>query len=103
MGFGLGVYVTDIQGLPYIQFLAAGLVASSTMFAVSYEMTYDSFTRMNYHKTFHAMVATPVSMDDVVMGEMIFGTFKGLLYGGVFFSVTLLFGLVQSPFALLLP
>jgi len=54
MGFGLGVYVTDIQGLPYIQFLAAGLVASSTMFAVSYEMTYDSFTRMNYHKTFHA-------------------------------------------------
>ena len=103
MGFGLGVYVNNVQGLPYIQFLAPGLVASSTMFAVSYEMTYDSFTRMNYHKTFHAMVATPVSMEDVVMGEIIYGTFKGLLYGSVFFTVTLLFGLVKSPWALLLP
>lgn len=103
MGFGLGAYITTIEGLPYINFLAPGLIASSAMFSTAYEMTYDSFTRMNYHKTFHAMVATPVSMDDVVMGEIIFGTFKGVLYGTVFLTVTLLFGLVKSPLALLVP
>lgn len=103
MGFGLGVYVTKIHGLSYINFLAPGLIASSAMFSTSYEMTYDSFTRMSYQKTFHAMVATPVSMDDVVMGEMLYGTFKGVLYGMVFLLVNLVFGLVESPMALLVP
>lgn len=103
LGFGLGVYVEEIQGLPYINFLAPGLVASSAMFSTAYEMTYDSFTRMSFHKTFHAMVATPVSMDDVVMGEMIYGTFKGVLYGLVFLLVNYLFGLVKSPLALFVP
>lgn len=103
MGFGLGAYITKVNGLSYIEFLAPGLVASSAMFATTYEMTYDSFTRMNYHKTFHAMVATPVGMDDVVMGEITFGTFKGVLYGTVFLFVILLFGLVKSPLALLVP
>lgn len=103
MGFGLGVYITKIHGIPYINFLAPGLIASSAMFSTTYEMTYDSFTRMSYHKTFHAMVATPVSMDDVVMGEIVYGTFKGVLYGTVFLFVTLLFGLVKSPLALLVP
>ncbi|PKM80622.1 MAG: ABC transporter permease [Firmicutes bacterium HGW-Firmicutes-14] len=103
MGFGLGVYVSKINGLSYIEFLAPGLIASSAMFSTCYEMTYDSFTRMNYHKTFHAMAATPVSMDDVLMGEIIYGTFKGMLYGTVFFMITFLFGLVKSPLALFVP
>lgn len=103
MGFGLGVYVSQIEGMSYISFLAPGLVASSAMFSTCYEMTYGSFTRMSHQKTFHGMVATPVSMDDVVMGEIIYGTFKGVLYGMVFFLVVALFGLVKSPLALLLP
>ena len=103
MGFGLGIYVADIKGLPYIEYLGPGLIASSAMFSTCYEMTYDSFTRMNYHKTFHAMVATPVSMDDVIMGEMLYGTFKGMLYGSVFLVITFMFGLVKSPWALLVP
>lgn len=103
MGFGLGVYVTQVQGLSYIEFLGPGLIASSAMFATSYEMTYGSFGRMSFQKTFHAMVATPIGMDDVVMGELLFGTFKGVLYGVVFGLVTLAFGLIKSPLALLIP
>ncbi|MFZ5646550.1 MAG: ABC transporter permease [Bacillota bacterium] len=103
IGFGLGVYVSGINGLSYISFLAPALIASSAMFSTTYEMTYGSFTRMGYQKTFHGMVATPVSMDDVVMGEMLYGTFKGVLYGMVFFLVVAIFGLVKSPWALLIP
>ncbi len=103
LGFGLGMYVTRINGLSYIEFLAPALIASSAMFSTTYEMTYGSFTRMGFQKTFHGMVATPVSMDDVVMGEILYGTFKGVLYGMVFFAVVALFGLVKSPWALLVP
>lgn len=103
MGFGLGVYVSRINGMSYIDFLAPALIASSAMFSTTYEMTYGSFTRMGFQKTFHGMVATPVSMDDVVMGEILYGTFKGVLYGIVFFVVVALFGLVKSPWALLVP
>ncbi|OPX85173.1 MAG: Inner membrane transport permease YadH [Pelotomaculum sp. PtaB.Bin104] len=103
LGFGLGVYVSQIEGLTYIDFLAPALIASSAMFSTTYEMTYGSFTRMGYQKTFHGMVATPVSMDDVVMGEILYGTFKGVLYGLVFFLVVAMFGVIKSPWALLIP
>jgi len=105
MGFGLGAYVTQIQGLSYLSFLAPGLIASSAMFSTTYEETYGSYTRMSFQKTFHAMAATPVSMDDVVMGEILYGTFKGVLYGTVFLLVVGLFGIVQSPlfFLILIP
>lgn len=103
LGFGLGVYVNSVNGLPYVDFLAPALVASSAMFSSAYEMTYGSYTRMAFQKVFHGMVATPVSMDDVVLGEILYGTFKGVLYGVVFFGVVALFGLVKSPWALLIP
>lgn len=103
MGFGLGVYVQQVQGLPYVQYLAPGLVVSSAMFATSYEMTYGSFGRMTHLQTFQAMVSTPVSMEDVVVGEIMFGSFKSLLYGLVFLLVLLLFDLIRSPWALLMP
>lgn len=105
MGFGLGVYVSQIQGLSYISFLAPGLIASSAMFSTTYEATYGSYTRMTFQKTFHAMAATPVSMDDVVMGEILYGTFKGVVYGSIFFLVVSMFGIVESPlfFLILIP
>jgi len=103
MGFGLGMFVGEINGMPYIEFLAPALIASSAMFSTTFEMTYGSFTRMSHQKIFHGMVATPVSMDDVVVGEIIYGTIKGILYGCVFFLVVALFGLVKSPWALLMP
>lgn len=103
LGFGLGVYVNSVNGLPYVDFLAPALVASSAMFSSTYEMTYGSYTRMAFQKVFQGMVATPVSMDDVVLGEILYGTFKGVLYGVVFFVVVAIFGLVKSPWALLIP
>jgi len=102
MGFGLGMYVSEIQGLSYLEFLAPGLIVSSAMFATTYEMTYNSYTRMAKEKIFQSMVVTPVSMDDVVLGEIVYGTFKGISNGLVFFAVVALFGIVASPYALLI-
>ncbi len=102
MGFGLGAFVREINGLPYIQFLAPGIIASSAMWATSLENTYDSFVRMEFQRTFHAQVATPISVDEVVTGEMLYGAFKAVLYASVIIIVLLLLGLVQSWWTLLI-
>lgn len=103
MGFGLGAYVQNINGLPYLNYLATGLIASSAMWATSYECTYGSFIRMDFQKTYHAIIATPVSVDDVVAGDLLYGAFKSVMYGSIILIVNLLLGIVVSPWALLLP
>ncbi len=103
LGYGLGVYVQTIEGLTYIQFIAPALIASSAMFSSAYECTYGTFIRMEFQKTFQAMVATPVSMDEVSLGEILWGSFKSFLYGSVILFVIFALGLVASPWALLVP
>lgn len=103
LGIGLGFYVQPIEGLPYLNYLAPGIIASSAMYATCYECTYGTFIRLEFQKTFQAMVATPLSMDDVIMGEILWGTFKSVMYGTIILLVITAMGLVASPWALLIP
>lgn len=103
MGVGLGAYVPSIEGLSYLQFIAPGLIASSAMWATASECTYDSFTRMHYQKVYHALIVTPISLEEIVLGELLFGTFKGVLYGTVILLVEAALGLVPSSLSLFVP
>ena len=103
LGIGLGFYVQPIEGLPYLNYLAPGIIASSAMYATCYECTYGTFIRLEFQKTFQAMVATPLSMDDVIMGEILWGTFKSVMYAAIILLVITVMGLVASPWALLIP
>lgn len=97
MGMGLGMYVSEIGGIPYINYIAPGIVAYSSMFAVSGECTYGTFVRMTYQKTFDAILATPVNLEDLVGGEIMWGATKSALYGTVILSAIAAMGLVDSP------
>lgn len=101
LGLGLGAFVKEINGTPYIKFIAPGIIASSSMFAAIYECTYGTYVRMTYQKTFDAILATPVNLDDLVAGELIWGATKSLLYGAIIILVISLFGLVDSPLIIL--
>ncbi|MDF2568420.1 MAG: yadH [Sporomusa sp.] len=103
MGYGLGTFVQEINGLSYIQYIAPGMVASSAMFAASFECTYGSFIRLHYQKTFHAMLAGPVTVRDIVAGDILYATFKSILFGVVILTVIAVLGQVQSWWALLVP
>ncbi len=96
MGIGLGAFVSDIHGQPYIEFIAPGIIASSSMFAAVYECTYGTYVRMEYQKTFDAILATPVSIDDLVAGELFWAATKSVIYGVTITIVIALFGLVDS-------
>jgi lipooligosaccharide transport system permease protein len=99
MGLGLGAFVSDIKGVPYIKFIAPGMVASSAMFAAVFECTYGTYVRMTFQRTFDAILATPVGVDEITAGEIFWGAFKCVLYGTIIMIVITAFGLVDSPLA----
>lgn len=101
LGLGLGAFVKEINGVPYINFIAPGIIASSSMFAATFECTYGTYVRMTYQKTFDAILATPVNIDDLIAGELMWGATKSILYGTIITLVISLFGLVDSPFIIL--
>ncbi|OGW40744.1 MAG: ABC transporter permease [Nitrospirae bacterium GWD2_57_9] len=101
MGFGLGAFVQDIHGVPYVKFIAPGIIASSSMFAAVYECTYGTYIRMTFQKTFDAILATPVNLDDLVAGELAWGATKSVIFGITIMIVVALFGLVDSPLIVL--
>jgi len=101
MGFGLGAFVQNIHGQPYINFIAPGIVASSSVFAAVYECTYGTYIRMTFQKTFDAILATPINLDDLIAGELVWGATKSVIFGITITIVIALFGLVQSTLILL--
>jgi lipooligosaccharide transport system permease protein len=103
MGLGLGSYVQEIEGVSYMQFIAPGMVASSAMWAATFECTYASFIRLHFEKTFHAMLASPVTIADIVLGEMVFAAIKSVVFGLVILAVITAWGLVPSYNALYVP
>lgn len=102
MGFGLGLLVQPIEGFSYVQFIAPSLVAISMMFSSFFECTYASFVRMYYQKTFDAIIATPVNLEEVIAGEILWGATKSLINSSIVLAIITLFGLVLSPLALLI-
>ncbi len=102
LGFGLGAFVREINGMPYINFIAPGIIASSSMFAVTSECTYGTYVRMTYQKTFDAILATPVNINDLVGGEIMWGATKSMLYGTIVMIVMAMFGLMESSLIMLI-
>lgn len=103
MGYGLGAFVENMEGMTYLQYIAPGMVASSAMFAASFECTYGTFVRLNYQKTFQAMLAGPVTVRDIVAGDILYATFKSMVFGLVILTVISALGQVHSWWALAIP
>jgi len=103
MGLGLGAYVGLVDGQEYIEFIAPGIIASYAMFSASFECTYGSFFRMEYQKTYDAIIATPLNVEDVIAGEIFWGATRSFMTGTVILIIAATFQLVPSPWALLIP
>jgi len=101
-GLGLGQFVTGIPGT-FIQFIAPALVAITIMYSSFFECTYGSFVRMYFQKTFDAIISTPISIEEVIAGELLWGATRSLIGGIIVLAVVAAFGLVSSPLALLIP
>ncbi len=101
LGFGLGRFVGDIGDLPYMTFLASGLIASSAMNTASFEGTFSVFTRMTQQNTYEAILATPLYVDDIVTGEILWCATKAAVSSSSILLVAFLLGAITEPAAVL--
>ena len=100
LGYGLGGLLPQIDGVSYIHFLAAGTVVGSTMNAATFEALYSSFSRMHVQKTWDAILNTPLTLNHVLAGELVWAASKSLLSGLAILLVIVILGLSTSPLAL---
>ena len=68
-GYGFGSLVGDLDGMRYMVFIASGIICSSAMFTASFEGMYSAYTRMAEQNTWLGMLATPLTLDDIVFAE----------------------------------
>jgi lipooligosaccharide transport system permease protein len=108
MGVGLGTYVdrsgtasAALGGLSYLQFLAPGLLAATTMQTAAFESTFPIMGGLTWQKTFHAMYATPISPRDIVVGNLVWIAIRLTSIAAIFVAVMALFGAAASPLILL--
>ena len=106
IGFGLGRLVGDVIGpggqpIPYAMFIAPALLATGAMNGAVNEATFNFFFKLNYNRTFASILATPLAVRDVAVGELAWALVRGGLYAIGFTVVITLLGLVSSPLVIL--
>lgn len=87
MGLGVGSYIKEMNGEPYLSFIAPGLLASQAMMGASFEVTYNCFVKMNFGRSYDAIMATPVNVEEIALGEILWAVTRGVLYSTIFFII----------------
>lgn len=103
MGFGLGAFVGMVNGQTYLEYIVPGVIASYAMFSASFECTYGTYFRMDVQKTFDAIIATTLDVEDVIAGEIFWGATRSMIMGTIILAVAACFGLIHSWWTLLIP
>ena len=105
LGVGLGVFVDRSADLPngvsYLEFVAPGLMAATAMQIASFEASWPVLSAIKWDRQYHAMLATPLRVRDVILGHQAYFTFRLVLTATVYFVVITAFGAVESPLGVL--
>lgn len=103
-GVGLSALVGSVpyegRQITYIRFIAPALISVSIMYNSFFETTYTSYVRMYYQKTFDAMMSTPLSLEEIITGEIVWGATKSVIAAAIMMAVISLFGLISFPLGL---
>ena len=100
-GYGVGSLIGQIDGLPYIEYLASGSVAVSAALAATFEALYSAYSRMAVQKTWDSILNAPVALDDIVFAEMLWAAMKALFSCAAIMIVIFLLGISRAPTMLL--
>jgi lipooligosaccharide transport system permease protein len=95
-GYGLGSMIGQIDGLPYVTYLASGSIAVSCTFAATFEALYSAFSRMQVQKTWESIMNAPIALDDIVFAEMLWAAIKSLFSVGAIMIVIWVLGISRA-------
>lgn len=106
IGLGVGALVDPVavgsgREVPYEVFVAPGMLAVSAMNGVVFDTTFNFFVKYKYSKTFDAVLATPLEVADVAVGESAWALLRSTVYATAFLLTMVALGLVQSWWAVL--
>ena len=105
IGIGVGGLVGDVtvghHAVTYQQYVAPGLLAASAMNGAVFDTTFMFFIKFKYAHTYDAALATPISVADVVAGELAWTVARGALYSLAFVVAMVVLGLALSWWTLL--
>ena len=94
IGLGLGKYIADVDQTNYVQYLGIGLPLSTAMFTASLECSFGTFVRLEFSKIYEGMLTGPLSVENVFVGEVIWGASKGLFFSFAVMIVLLICGII---------
>ncbi len=100
LGYGIGSFIGNVDGMPYVAFIGTGMVCQSAMFTASFEGMYSAFSRMHVQRTWEAIINAPIGLDDVVLAEWIWCATKAVMSTGAILIVIFALGFGHTWHAL---
>jgi lipooligosaccharide transport system permease protein len=103
LGVGLGTLVNDGNrlGIPYLDYVAPGILAATAMQLGTFESSYPVMAAIRWSRQFHAMLATPLRVRDLIAGHELFVAGRLTLVSAIYLAILAAFGAIHSPLALL--
>jgi lipooligosaccharide transport system permease protein len=96
MGFGLGAFVNNINGMSYIEFFFPALLATTAMLVAFFESTYGNYTKLTHQRTYATIMLTRIGPDEIVAGELLWAASKGFFSVLGVTVVAIFFGLIEN-------
>ena len=106
LAFGLGLgatVVNQVEGLDYVEFVGTGMVATAVIFSSAFPAMFGTFVKHRFQRTYDAILAAPVDVEELVTAEMLWIGIRAGVYGCFPLVVTFFFGLDPTPGMLLVP
>jgi lipooligosaccharide transport system permease protein len=103
VGLGLSKYIGLMDNMPYLQFLGTGLLVTTAMFTASFECSFATFIRLEFEKVYDGMLAAPISVNNLLIGEILWAGTKGLFFSFAVLCIMTAFGIIPLPYSLLAP
>ncbi len=96
LGYGLGNFINFTNEIPYIVFLASGIICANVMQVATFEGLYSCYTRMEPQQTWQGMLAAPFDMQDIVIGETCWIATKSFISFIAVLLVTIVLNIVAN-------
>ncbi len=102
-GLGFGSLIPHIAGLKYEQYVATGVVATAVLFSSAFPGMFNTFIRWQFQRTYDAVLAAPVDVEELITAEMLWISIRAGVYGMAPLLVGFAFGLKPNAGMLLVP
>ncbi|MFW5689940.1 MAG: ABC transporter permease [Spirochaetota bacterium] len=103
IGIGLGRYIDQMNGFPYLEYLGSGLLVTAAMFTAAFECTFGTFIRMEFDKVYEGMLAAPLTAKNLMVGEILWAATKGFVFTLSVLIIVSIFGVIPLGWSLLAP